>query len=357
MKKPRENRSKKKILIVVSAILIIHFLVITPIMTGIIYECIFDRRYQPASWTEFEVSDFPGLIQKQVPVSSEENKTLAGYHYYKENQSVSGVVVLCHGLGCGGQNSMMPFADYFTSNGYLVFTYDSTGNGNSEGDGIEGLPQGVIDLDHVLKYLKSQPKYRDLPIFLLGHSWGAYSAGAVLNFHPDVAGAILISGTNRSEDLMIQEAKRYVGFFAYPEIPYLQLYEFLKFGAYSTCSVLDGISKTNGKVMIVHSMDDVTVTPEIGYNVFYKEYREDPRVTFVSYTNRGHDRLFYSLQAEVYREQLNEDYLVYVEQHGGKHNGEIKEEFMDQYLDVSQCFALDLNLMEQILNLFDSCKV
>ena len=42
-------------------------------------------------------------------------------------QPPKGVVVIAHGLGGGGQNTYMDLADYFTSNGYLVFAYDVTG--------------------------------------------------------------------------------------------------------------------------------------------------------------------------------------------------------------------------------------
>ena len=53
-----------------------------------------------------------------------------------------------------GQNTYMDVADYFTSNVYLAFAYDATGNDKSEGDSVEGLPQGVIDLDYALRYIK-----------------------------------------------------------------------------------------------------------------------------------------------------------------------------------------------------------
>ena len=52
-------------------------------------------------------------------------------------------------------------ADYFTLNGYLVFAYDATGCDKSESDAVGGLPQGVIDLDFALHYVKETEEYRD----------------------------------------------------------------------------------------------------------------------------------------------------------------------------------------------------
>lgn len=338
----------------VAAFLVVNFLIIMPVMTVIIYESVFNRRYETASWLEYSVSDFDGLEMIESSFLSNDGQVLAGYHYSKAGQQINGVVVLAHGLGCGGQNTFMPFADYFTSNGYLVFAYDATGNGNSEGETVNGLPQGVIDLDHALRYVKEQAEYKDLPIVLLGHSWGAYSAGAVLNLHPDVEAVVMISGPDRSIDLMVQESKKAVGPLTYPVVPYLSVYEWLQFGEYASYSAMDGFENSDAGVMVVQSMDDTTVTPVIGYDMFYGKYSDSPRFKFISYEDRGHDYLFYSDASEAYRDQINEDYIAYVESNGGEYNAEIKEEFMDKYLDKSQCFELDPELMYQILALYDS---
>ncbi len=352
-RKPKRNW-KKILLISIAVFLTANFLVIMPVMTVVVYETIFNRRYEPASWTEFDVSDFEDLVVERSSFSSKDGQRLAGYHYFKSDQPVNGVVVLSHGLGCGGQNSFMPFADYFTSNGYLVFAYDATGNGESEGDSVRGLPQGIVDLDFALRYVKSLDRYKDLPVVLLGHSWGAYSVGAVLNLHPDVEAAVLISGPDRSIDLMLHESKNYVGVLAIPEVPYLMLYERLKFGSYSAYSVLDGLSSTDARIMIVQSMNDASVPPQVGYEKFYEAFANDSRFEFITYEDRGHDYLYYSAAAEVYRNSLNADYLDYVESHGGVHNAEIKEAFMDRYLDKSRCFELDPDLMERITDLYNT---
>ena len=50
---------------------------------------------------------------------------------------------------------------------------------------------------------------------------------------------------------------------------------------------------------------------------------------------------------------MNADYKSYVEDNGREYSAEIKEEFMNGYLDKRQCFEPDPVLMEQILNMFD----
>ncbi len=354
MKQKVAVSQKKRILLGVLAILLANVFVVMPVVTVVVYETVFSQRYQPVPWTEFEVSDFASLRVEECTFPSNNSQTLAGYQYDKIGQPVRGVVVLSHGLGCGGQNAMMPFADYFTSEGYLVFSYDVTGNGKSEGDSVEGLPQGVADLDYALRYVSTVSQYQNLPLFLLGHSWGAYSAGAVLNLHPDIAGAVLISGPDRSLDLMLQESNNRVGVLGYTGLPYLMLYERLKFGEYATYSVLDGVSESDAKILFVQSRDDLTVSPEIGYDKFLRQFGNDARISFHCYEDRGHDRLFYSRNAEVFREQLNADYLRYVEESGKEHGEEVKVAFFSDYPEWQRCFELDSELMEEICTLFET---
>ena len=80
--------------------------------------------------------------------------------------------VIAHGFGGGGHNSYMDVANYFASNGYYVFAYDVTGCDKSEGEGVGGVPQGVIDLDHAISFVEDNNEIPELPIMLFGHSWG-----------------------------------------------------------------------------------------------------------------------------------------------------------------------------------------
>ena len=48
----------------------------------------------------------------------------------------------------------MDCAYYFAKNGYYVFAYDSTGSDASEGEGVGGTPQGVIDLDYAISFVE-----------------------------------------------------------------------------------------------------------------------------------------------------------------------------------------------------------
>ncbi len=251
---------------------------------------------------------------------------------------------------------MLPLADFLTSEGYFVFAYDATGNGASEGKDANGLPQGVADLDFALRFVKSSDFCKGLPIFLLGHSWGAYSAGSVLEYHPDISGVVMISGPNNSLDLMVWEGQKTAGVFAIPERPYLAFYEWMKFGPYAKSSAMKGFASSDASVMIVQGLQDDAVPPSIGYDIFYESYSDSERFTFVLYPDRGHNDIYFSEESKVYRDQLNRAYLSYLESYNEPPNEKLKESFMDQYpLDKKQCFEPDENLMDQILEFYDAC--
>ena len=325
------GRSKKKIvLITLICILAAIFLIILPVLTVIIYNDNFGTRFETAEWMKYSVSDFEGLKMEECTFASNNGQLLAGYKYSKDGQPIKGVAVLAHGFGGGGHNTYMDVADYFTSNGYLVFAYDATGNDKSEGEAVGGLPQGVIDLDYALRYVKQAEEYKDLPIVLFGHSWGGYSVGNVLNCHTDVKAAVIAAGFDRSADLIKQQGEAMVGVGINLLMPYFSLYEWLKFGEYAGYSAVDGFAKSEAGIMVIHSMDDTTVLPKYGYDKFFDIYNGDPRFIFRKYEDRGHGYLYYSEAALRYRDRLNSDYTAYVETNGGEYSADLKAEFMEK---------------------------
>lgn len=351
----KHHRNKKKIaLVIITCSAAVFFLILMPVLTVIVYNDNFGERFETAEWMAYSVSDFEGLEVTECIFPSDNGQLLAGYQYSKKNQQNKGVVVIAHGFGGGGHNTYMDIADYFTSNGYLVFAYDATGNDKSEGDSVEGLPQGVIDLDFALRYVKQADEYKDLPIVLFGHSWGGYCVGGVLNCHADVKAAVLVAGFDSSADLFEQQGESMIGSGIKLFMPYVSLYERLKFGKYAACSAIGGFADSDAGIMVICGKEDTTVLPENGYEKFYNVYGDNSRFCFIEYEDRGHGDIYYSDAAREYREQLNRDYTAYVEANGGEYNAGIKAEYMEKYLDKSKCYEFDLNLMQQILEFYNS---
>ena len=285
-------KKKTKVIITIGVTLFIMFIAVPLGVAIYIDQSTFEMRFESNPESMQYVEDFDGLIRDRHTFSSNRGQTLVGYKYYKESSESKGLVVMAHGFGGGGHSTYMDFADYFASNGYSVFAYDATGNDESGGDAVGGMPQGLIDLDHALRFIKSSPEFEGLPIMLFGHSWGAYSAGSVLRLHPDVKAAVLGAGFNKSIDLMRETGHRMAGLGSDIAMPMFSLIETLEFGEYASYSCMDGFAASNAGVMIIHSTDDDVVSFENHYMRYYEKYQNDPRFIFVRYEDKGHNDLF-----------------------------------------------------------------
>ena len=200
-------KSGKKLWIIIVCAVVL--LLVTGIwaLTVYIYNENFNRRFQSYEPRMLRLEDFDGLERTRYEFPSDKGQMLAGY-LYSFGEGQHGIVIIAHGFGGGGHNSYMDVADYFARNGYLVFAYDATGNDESEGKGVGGLPQGVIDLDHAISFVEESGNFPELPIMLFGHSWGGYSVCSVLSLHPEVKAVIACSGFNSSPDMFEAEGRR-----------------------------------------------------------------------------------------------------------------------------------------------------
>lgn len=304
------------------------------------------------------VEDFDGLQRTEIPFDSNEEQKLMGYLYQKGTNQ-KGVIVLAHGFGDGGHNSYMDLADYFATNGYYVFTCDATGTDQSEGEGIGGFPQGTIDLDYAIRFVKTQDQLKDLPLMLFGHSWGGYSAGNVLNFQPDVQAVITVAAFNQSSDNFEVVGRQEAGDGIEVMMPFVNLYERIKFGDYATKTALEGFSNMNAKIMIVQSQDNEVVPMAYGYNLFYEQYSKDNRFQFELYEDRGHNHLF---RDETYINEFLDGMNTYVNSYsfnddetGEALRDEAKTSYILEHLNLEKwSHSLEESIVKKFVEFYDS---
>ena len=300
------------------------------------------------------VEDFDGLSAQKEEFLSSEDEQLVGYFYSYPQESYKGLVVFAHGMGSGGHLPYMPIIEALAQRGYLVFAYDATANGESEGDSLRGLPQGISDLDSAIDHVQKNEKYASMPLFLVGHSWGAYSVGNVLALHPEVDAAVLLSGFDSSLDMMCKDAEQYVGgFLVSVAKPFLAIYNWVKFGSLAGASVVDAVSESDARVLVVHSSDDTVAPMAIGYDSLYEEFSNDARVDFVLYEDRGHGYIYCSEESASYRNELEESYSKYVEQNGGEPSDELESKFMNENIDKHIGFEVDEALIDRMVATFE----
>ena len=330
-------------------ILVVVFLVVLPIVTMVIYNQTFGMRYEERRYESYRLENFEGLKVQECKIISNKGQRLAGYKYSRQGHNPKALLVLVHGL-CGGHWNYMDICNHFVKKDYAVFAYDATGNGASEGSKIGGFAQGLADLDYVLNYVKEVPEYKGLPVVLMGHSWGAFCVGNILNFHPDVKAVVAVSGFDTSACLLKQYTEVNIGKAATILMPYICLYERLVWGKYAGTSACAGFANSNAKVMIIHSSDDPTVFAENGYDRYYEKYSDDDRFVFKMYSDRGHSYPVNSDEGRACRTKIKEGYFEAVKK-GGEEAGEA---YIQANLDRSGCMKLDEKLMDEMEALFCS---
>ena len=355
---------KKKIIILIT--IIVFVLTVLPFGVSIfIYEQYFGTRYETSETIMYYLEDFEGLERKRYEFTSNKGQKLVGYLYSVEGVDYRGIVVIAHGFGGGGHNSYMDCANYFALNGYYVFAYDATGNDESEGEGVNGLPQGVIDLEHAISFVEDCAEIPDLPIMLFGHSWGGYSVATVLNYHPQVKAVVTMSGFNRSSDLIKSQGREIVGDLVNVLMPYVNCYERVKFGKYATNIAMDGFEKSAAAVMVLHSSDDTTVPQEYGYDIYYAGYKDDSRFEFVHFEDKGHNAIYYSEEGIKYVEDFNATFAKWGEgldyDYKDSANAERfavdKAAYIRQNLDrESWCNLIDEELFEKMVAFYDAAR-
>ena len=353
----KKKKSKKKIVFIVVICLIVLMVGGWWAFSVSIYNENFNVRLESYEPMMLRVEDFDGLQRTRYEFPSDTGQILTGY-MYSAGDDQRGILVIAHGFGAG-HNSYMDVADYFARNGYLVFAYDATGNDESGGKGVGGIPQGVVDLDCAVSFVEESGNFPALPIVLFGHSWGGYSACSVLNWHPEVKAVIECSGCNRSSDLFEAGGKEQAGDLIYTMMPFVRLHEWIKYGKYATHTAMDGFAASSAKIMVVHSADDDVVPIGYGLDLYDKTYKDDPRFTFLRLEGRGHNYVYddtsyiNELNAGISDWQKTLDY-DYKAQENKERFAQDKAEYLHQNLDRQRfCNMLDLELFETFLAFYD----
>lgn len=359
--KPRNNKRIRILILVLAGLFLLLF--VLPFSASVIaYESFFGKRYETVEWKKFSPEEFDGLERTQHTFVSDKGQRLVGYFYQVEGVEPRGIIVNAHGLGGGGHNDNMDYIAFFAHSGYPVFAFDATGNDESEGNGVNGLSQGVIDLSYAISFVEDSPEIPDLPIVLWGHSWGGYCVSAVLKHHPEVKAVIAVSGFDQSTDLIKAQGKELLGEISTVLVPYAKLYERIKLGKWAESTATAGFESSDAAIMIVQGGEDTVVPPEYGYVLWKAKYADDPRFTFIFRADRGHNDIYWSQEFIDYLEGINNDLRKWVSgldyDYSAKENETRfiaeKEAWIKQNLDRAVwCNGIDMPLFEQMLAFYD----
>lgn len=330
-----ERKAVKRRILKITAVVILTVLLICMGMlaaTKFIYSAIFPRFDRSPLETAINIS-YSEIMDKypreKVHFTSGENK-LTGYIY--DNSTPEGIVVISPGLSDGGED-YTSLAMEFVDLGYRVFTFDTTGSFESEGESSIGFSQAVIDLDNALTFIENEPELKDLPLYLFGHSRGGYASAMMCKSSHDIKAVATVGAVNSPMEITMEWSTNYVGPLAFTGYPALYAYQAMVFGGeIMSTTGAEAIDEGDIPALVIHCENDVTVSIDGSSIYAHKDEVQNEKAQFMLYENEdnaGHTTLLFTKEANDYREQIHDDY----EDLDTRYNGEIPEDIETEFLD------------------------
>lgn len=238
------------------------------------YKNNFIKRYDYEPYLKyFTYNDFKylSLEEHNIKVGTD---TIKGGFYYYDNYNPNQLVVFVHGMG-PGHLSYLREIEAIANKGYKVFAYDMIGSGKSSSKAIKGLLGAIESLDWVLDDLKD--KYKSISI--IGHSLGAFASLNIVKYKPYIKNVVTISGFVSIDLLssMSNEPSKIIEYERSLNKKYYQNHD----------DVIASLDKYQGRLMVIHSTDDMVVNPEIGINYLKSNLRKD--ATYIEVDGKKHN--------------------------------------------------------------------
>lgn len=275
-------------IIVIGAVICLTFA-----LAVIAYRTAFGRRYDKNPLLKyFDASDF-NLTADGLPLGK-----LYGAIYENESaEKRDEVVIFVHGMGPGHCAYMTEIA-YLCNLGYTVIAVDSLGCGGSQGKSIKGMYEGVKSAVQTIDFAKKQ--FAGKKIYLVGHSWGAYSA-LCASAERKVDKVVAISAPSTPVKTLREGASHFISKpLAYILSPFWYVINFLVYGAKGNASAIKCARKNGTKTLLIHGGKDGIVTPVKA--AYYGVYGEN--VTKFSDENKAHNP-YNTVNAEAKLAELN----------------------------------------------------
>ena len=240
----------------------------------------FKTRFTPDPLvSNYDPKDF-GVLRK--PIETKCGKyVMRGFDYNPDSEIKDAIVVFAHGMWSTVDSYNQDIC-YLCQNGFEVVSFNDIGVGPSDGKNTIALGNTLKSVDAVIKYVKSQEKYKSRKIYIMGHSWGAHAACNIIYYHPNiekvVAMAPYISGYRLAKSYSPTHNK-FLSFL-------FMVVDFFKVGHYATRSSLKSLKHYKGKVLILHSKNDPLVNFESHTKLVMEKF---PNLNYIINENRGHN--------------------------------------------------------------------
>lgn len=143
------------------------------------------------------------MKEQKISIQNSHNEKLVGLMTApSDKKERHPSIILAHGFGVTKEESGMfdNIANNLAKAGFMVFRFDFSGCGESEGDYSEtSLSKLRDDLSCILDYVKSRPDVDDLKVGILGQSFGT---ATIIALKPKVQCLIMTSSVSHPQDTL-----------------------------------------------------------------------------------------------------------------------------------------------------------
>lgn len=190
------------------------------LMAYFINKSVFGSRHDKNPLLKYYTAADFGLFAKQVDISCVKNEYIRGVIYKNEGVTPKNeLIIFCHGMGPGHIAYTTEIA-YLCNLGYTVLAPDYYGSGLSDGKNLKSNLSALNGVISSIYYAEENLNFDKT--YLIGHSWGAYSALCAAHKTGIVDGVIAISAPDKSEKIMRSSLRdRMPKFFANLLYPFL----------------------------------------------------------------------------------------------------------------------------------------
>ena len=278
----------------------------------------------------YTLEDYPEMSGERFEFESNGN-LLKGYKYYVGEKKNKTVVIIHHGMGAG-HNAYETFIYNMAKHGYLVYAYDNSCCGDSEGEGWWNFSSSLIDQANFFKWFENDEDQKGQKHIVIGHSWGGFTAlyGLVYPVDKVVAMSAFTNVVKVIDQFM--PPLRLLN-------PLLKWSQKHYFGKYGNVDCYKLLQSSTIPVMLVHGDHDDMVKYEKNFLPLQKKLKDKKNITFYTVKDRYHQPEM-TIKAQEYYRYLNN--LI----------GKVKNEDFPK-VDYDLLLEQDQEVLDTIFNFID----